>query len=179
MGTKEDIPFGTWLRREMRERGYDIEGPRAGGKTRLANETGISLSIISRILSDNRVPEIKALRALGAALGYTLGEMMIHAGVAAPEEIASRVHVGPVRAGARVPAPQVQVPAEVGLEDLAEWEQYIWRAPVTVAERELAILMIRLSRGDIDTDALLDLSHAINEALAKKVGERRGPSRAG
>lgn len=87
MGTEKDIRFGEWLRRELEKRGYEFEGPRAGGKARFAQRAGISASIVSRILSEDRVPEIETLRKIGQVLGYNLGEMLVFAGLAEPEEV--------------------------------------------------------------------------------------------
>lgn len=82
MSTEENKPFGTWLREEMLRQGYEVDGPRAGGRTLLAKKSGISLSIISRTLNENRIPDFPALRAIGKTLGYTLAEMMVFAGIA-------------------------------------------------------------------------------------------------
>jgi transcriptional regulator with XRE-family HTH domain len=87
VSTETARTFGAWLRDTMIHKGYEVDGPRAGGRTRLANESGVSLSIISRILNEGRVPEVPALRAIGNALGYTLGEMMVNAGIADEAEI--------------------------------------------------------------------------------------------
>lgn len=99
VGTEEDIPFGEWLRQEMERRGYELEGPRAGGKTRLAQEADVSLSIISRILSGGRVPEIKALRAIGQVFGIPLGDMMIRAGLAEAHEMVTRYETSTLSPG--------------------------------------------------------------------------------
>lgn len=81
--------FAEWLREKLAERGY-LE---RGGQTAFARQAGIHLSILSRALNEDRVPEIEALRAMGRVLGYTLGEMMIAAGVAGPEEMPTRTSV--------------------------------------------------------------------------------------
>lgn len=106
MSTEARQPFGEWLRKEMLRQGYEVDGPRAGGRTLLAKRSGISLSIISRILGENRVPEVPALRAIGKTLGYTLGEMMVFAGLAEPEELPQPV--------ARVSQVQVTAPEPPG-----------------------------------------------------------------
>ncbi|MDP4500997.1 helix-turn-helix domain-containing protein [Nonomuraea turcica] len=78
--------FGAWLREQMDRRGYSGRG----GSTRLARDAGINLSIVSRALNDEVVPALDALRGIGKALGYTLGEMMVFAGVATPDELPIR-----------------------------------------------------------------------------------------
>lgn len=86
MGTEKDIRFGVWLRRELEARGYELEGARAGGKAQFAQRAGISASIVSRILSEDRVPEVATLRKIGDALGIGLGRMLIAAGLASPRD---------------------------------------------------------------------------------------------
>jgi len=98
VSTEAEKPFGLWLREEMLRQGYEVDGPRAGGRTLLAKKSGISLSIISRILNDDRVPDLPALRAIGKALGYGLGQMMVFAGLAEPGELPEPVlHVSQVK----------------------------------------------------------------------------------
>lgn len=79
--------FATWLRREMQRRGYETEGTRAGGRSRLAEEADVSPSAISRVLNEGRTPDDETLRRIGRVLGYSLGEMLVFAGRAATEEL--------------------------------------------------------------------------------------------
>ncbi|WP_214103159.1 helix-turn-helix domain-containing protein [Acrocarpospora catenulata] len=79
--------FGAWLREQLTERGYLLE---RGGQTRFATEAGIGVSVLSRTLSGDRVPEIDALRGIGRVLGYGLGEMLVIAGVATADELPVR-----------------------------------------------------------------------------------------
>lgn len=180
VGTEKDKPlFGAWLRREMERRGYETEGPRAGGRTRLASETGISLSVISRILIDNRIPEIKALRAIGELFGYSLGEMLVYAGLADSDELSTSVIVGPATSPSG-DAPTVDIPPEVDLESAPDWERHLWLTPgLTLHERRMAILFLRLSRGDLrDVDALLDFKHAVDEVVSRELKRGHRPNRA-
>lgn len=171
MGTEEDKPFGVWLRREMERRGYELEGPRAGGRTRLAKETGLNLSIISRILGENRVPEVKALRRIAAVLAIPLTEMLVHAGVLEPDDVTQIQH--PTQASGT----HVAIPYWVDLRDLPEWEQHIWRTPdLTVEQREAAILLARLQRGDLhDDEGLLRLSNALHRVVSRRLEGRKPP----
>lgn len=62
----------------------------------------------------------------------------------------------------------VYIPPSVSLVDLDRWEQHIWQTPdLTVQQREVAILIVRLQRGEIsdDTGALLQLYHAIGKTV--------------
>ena len=81
------VDFGTWLRREMTAHGYDVDSPRGGGRSSLATGTGLNISVVSRLLSNERSPEIDTLRKLGRAFGLSLGEMLVHAGLAEPDEL--------------------------------------------------------------------------------------------
>lgn len=76
-----------WLRSEMPRRGYPTEGPRAGGISRLAQKAGISQANMSRLVNGAGEPSIDTLRKIGEVFGVSLGEMMIHAGLAKPGEI--------------------------------------------------------------------------------------------
>ncbi len=76
--------FGDWLRHELTERGYDL---RRGGQSQFAREADIDVSIINRTLKNERLPEIDGLRRMGRVLGHSLGEMLVGAGLAAPDEL--------------------------------------------------------------------------------------------
>lgn len=74
----------------------------------------------------------------------------------------------------------VNIPHWVDLRDLPEWEQHIWGTPqLTVEQREAAILLIRLERGDLDddTDGLLRLYHALGRVVERRL-HRNNPPRA-
>lgn len=70
----------------MPRRGYQIEGPRAGGMTRLAADAGISQATMSRLLSGRGEPSYDSLRKIGNLWGYSLQQMMVFAGLAEPDE---------------------------------------------------------------------------------------------
>jgi transcriptional regulator with XRE-family HTH domain len=83
----DDTAFGAWLRREMPRRGYPLEGPRAGGKSRLADDARISRASMSRLVDGSSDPSLDALRKIGAVFRIPLGEMLVHADMAEPGEI--------------------------------------------------------------------------------------------
>lgn len=78
--------FGAWLRAEMDAHGYTDRG----ALTRLAKEAGVNKSTVSRAINEGVIPDINALRGLGRVLGHTLGEMLVHAGIATPDELPVR-----------------------------------------------------------------------------------------
>ena len=48
------------------------------------------------------------------------------------------------------PPPDGEVPSYVDLDSLPAWEQHIWRTPgLSVQQRQMAILLVRLDRGDL------------------------------
>ena len=169
-----ETPLASWLRKEMPRRGFPIEGPRAGGIARLADEAEISRASMSRIAAGLAGASIDNLRKIGQVLGYTLGEMLIHAGIAEPEDLTIR----------DAPAPQedpdhalASVPARVNLPDLHPWERHMWVTPdLSTPEKEIAILLIRLRRGISDDDrGLLKLYYALGEVVKRRLEERDAP----
>ncbi|MBB4702184.1 helix-turn-helix domain-containing protein [Sphaerisporangium siamense] len=83
-------PFGAWIRAAMNARGYTERG----ALTRFAREAGVNKSTVSRAINEGVIPDLSALRGMGRVLGHTLGEMLVHAGLATAEEL-------PVRASLR------------------------------------------------------------------------------
>ncbi len=93
--------FAEWLRAQMKSRGYPTEPARAGGRTRLADDAGVSLSVISRALNEGRTPDVDSLRNIGHVLGYSLGEMLIRAGKATADELPVRPKAATPEGGRR------------------------------------------------------------------------------
>lgn len=124
--------FGAWLRREMTARGYDVDSPRGGGRTTLAAESGVSISIISRILTGERAAEVDTLRKIGRVLGYDIIQMMIHAGLIEYTEV-SASDSGTVTESATVAKREpLQDPGDLGpnvwFGSLDRWEQELLTA---------------------------------------------------
>lgn len=92
-------PFSDWLRKEMRRRGWEPDGTRSGGRTALAAQSGVHISVISRALNEGRTPDLDSLRLLGQAFGYNLGEMLVFAGRAERDELPVSPNEPPVGAG--------------------------------------------------------------------------------
>lgn len=77
-----------WLRRELPRHGYNLEGTRAGGMSRFADDSGVSRPSVSRLLSGTGgEPSLDTLQAFGRALGYSLGQMLVNAGYLDREEL--------------------------------------------------------------------------------------------
>jgi hypothetical protein len=78
-----------------------------------------------------------------------------------------RTHVGPVHAGAAFTS-RVDIPPEVHLEDLREWEQHIWLTPdLTVHERALLIHLMRICRGQYAGDDVDELVGFLGAVIKK------------
>lgn len=76
--------FGRWLRDRMLERDY---GGR-GGQGKLATETGLSPSVISRILTGTTVnPDPESLRLIAGVLALPFGTVLVHAGILTLDEL--------------------------------------------------------------------------------------------
>lgn len=82
-----ETPISRWLREEMPRRGYPLEGPRAGGISRLADDADISRASLSRVVAGQAELSIEALRKIGAVFKISLPTMMRHAGLLDPDEI--------------------------------------------------------------------------------------------
>lgn len=109
--------LGLWLRRELTNRGYDLQ---RGGQSKFARETGVHVSILSRVLNEDRGVEIDALRRMGAKLGYSLGEMLVFAGLATVDEL-------PARTTKQIETAQPTPKLEPAYED--DSEQHLWETP--------------------------------------------------
>ncbi|RLU84032.1 transcriptional regulator [Streptomyces griseocarneus] len=72
--------FASWVESLMRERGYDIDSPRGGGRSRLAEDAGVHRAAVTRLLQRQSLPDLETMRALARALGVGLREMLIESG---------------------------------------------------------------------------------------------------
>lgn len=129
--------FARWLRTEMIRCGYEVGQPRAGGQMRLAREAGVSASLISRALNEGHIPDLGSLRSIGRVLGYSLGEMLVAAGQANPDELPARR------------------PDEMGPELRDEGERQLWEGlhELSGEERDSILNMIRVLRSRHDESA--------------------------
>jgi len=150
--TQGQDQFGPWLRAELDQRGYTERG----AQSRFARQAGVHLSIISRILNEGRAPDIDVLRRIGKALGYTLGEMMIHAGVATPDELPVRINDD---------APPTPPAGPPRFDDPAL--QHLWETPtLSEVEREALVSMFEAMRRVADNPR----SHQERTTVIRKFG---------
>ena len=126
--------LGAWLREELTRRDYDLQ---RGGQSRFARETDVHVSVLNRVLNEGRGVEIDALRRIGNALGYSLGEMLIFAGLADRDEL-------PVRSLDEMPSAPQYADSQ---------EQQVWEINgLTAQERRMLINFLRALRSEDEVE---------------------------
>lgn len=79
--------FAAWIEAVMRRRGYDIDSPRGGGKTKLAEDAGVHRAAITRLLQRQSMPDLETMRGLARALGIPVREVLIRSGRLTEEDL--------------------------------------------------------------------------------------------
>jgi transcriptional regulator with XRE-family HTH domain len=72
--------FAGWIEELLRDRGYDIDSPRGGGRSKLADDAGVHRAAVSRLLQRQSMPDLETMRRIAAVLGVPLREMLIRSG---------------------------------------------------------------------------------------------------
>ncbi|MGW0547054.1 helix-turn-helix domain-containing protein [Streptomyces altiplanensis] len=80
MTTSELEQFASWVENLIRRRGYDIDSPRGGGKSRLADEAGVHRAAITRLLQRQSMPDLETTRRLAHVLRVPVRDMLIRSG---------------------------------------------------------------------------------------------------
>ncbi|CAM5699325.1 helix-turn-helix domain-containing protein [Streptomyces aurantiogriseus] len=88
MTTQDLDAFAAWVEALMRERGYDIDSPRGGGKSRIADEAGVHRAAVTRLLQRQSMPDLETTRRLARVLGVPVRDMLIRSGRLTAEELA-------------------------------------------------------------------------------------------
>ncbi|MFD8631501.1 helix-turn-helix domain-containing protein [Streptomyces sp. NPDC059533] len=109
MSTLELDAFAAWVETLMRQRGYDIDSPRGGGKSRIADEAGVHRAAVTRLLQRQSMPDLETMRRIAPLLGVSVRDMLIRSGRVAPEELPLTPREMPP--GGRKPT----------IEDFAQW----------------------------------------------------------
>ncbi len=125
----------------MERRGYPVGGPRSGGISRLATDTGISQATVSRLVNGQGEPSVDSLRKIGNLWGYSLGQMLVFAGVADPADVGMAVEDPATAAEPPVipdepPADLPRVLAARYLNFTATERAILWLPDTTPGERE-------------------------------------------
>ncbi|MFE0649145.1 helix-turn-helix domain-containing protein [Streptomyces sp. NPDC059534] len=79
--------FAGWVEGLMRARGYDIDSPRGGGKSRIADEAGVHRAAVTRLLQRQSMPDLETMRRIAPLLGVSVRDMLIRSGRVSPEEL--------------------------------------------------------------------------------------------
>lgn len=88
--TPQQDKLAAYVLEAARRAGYDMDSPRGGGKTKLANDSGMSLTTLSRLLSGDRMPDPKYFEALAKALQVPVLELLVEANIISADAIADR-----------------------------------------------------------------------------------------
>lgn len=80
MSTGELDRFAAWIEELIRRRGFDIDNPRGGGKSRLADEAGVHRAAITRLLQRQSMPDLETTRRLAHVLQVPVRDMLIRSG---------------------------------------------------------------------------------------------------
>lgn len=81
--------FGRWLTQRLEALGYDLSGPRSGGRTAFADDSGLSPSTVTRFLRGEMPTDIRILRTLAEGIRVPYTEVLVRAGVLTPDELAA------------------------------------------------------------------------------------------
>ncbi|MFZ3472286.1 helix-turn-helix domain-containing protein [Streptomyces sp. 4.24] len=87
MSTLELDAFAAWVEGLMRQRGYDIDNPRGGGKSRIADEAGVHRAAVTRLLQRQSMPDLETMRRIAPLLGVSVRDMLIRSGRVSPDEL--------------------------------------------------------------------------------------------
>lgn len=148
MSTLELDAFAAWVETLMRQRGYDIDSPRGGGKSRIADEAGVHRAAVTRLLQRQSMPDLETMRRIAPLLGVSVRDMLIRSGRVAPEELPLTSQELPP--GGRTPT----------IEDFAQW------LGVPEARREVFVKVVSqflepdATPGEVPAEAPSDLPAA-------------------
>ncbi|MFG3495441.1 helix-turn-helix domain-containing protein [Streptomyces sp. NPDC047928] len=87
MTTSDLEQFAAWIEELIRRRGFDIDSPRGGGKSRLADEAGVHRAAITRLLQRQSMPDLETTRRLAHVLQVPVREMLIRSGRLTEEDL--------------------------------------------------------------------------------------------
>ncbi|MBW1601337.1 helix-turn-helix transcriptional regulator [Streptomyces sp. JJ66] len=85
--TQDMEDFAAWIEALVRDRGYDIDSPRGGGKSQLADAAGVHRAAITRLLQRHSMPDLETMRRLARVLRVPVRDMLIRSGQLTPEEL--------------------------------------------------------------------------------------------
>lgn len=110
--------LGRWLRHELPQRGYQLG---RGGVAAFAEDTGLSASTASRTINGTYQPTLETLRKISGLFEIPLGEVLIIAELATPDELVTAI--------AAIPPADVNEGPQWEERPLAE--RFLWHTPET------------------------------------------------
>ncbi len=72
--------FAAWIEDLMRSRGYDIDHPRGGGRSKIADDAGVHRAAVTRLLHRQSMPDLTTMRGLARALDVPVRDVLIRSG---------------------------------------------------------------------------------------------------
>lgn len=79
--------FAAWLEDLMRSRGYDIDHPRGGGRSRVADDAGVHRAAVTRLLQRQSMPDLATMRGLAHALDVPVRDVLIRSGKLSEDDL--------------------------------------------------------------------------------------------
>jgi len=76
--------FAAFVRHHAIKAGYDLSGPRSGGRKALADDTGISHASICRMLNGQTLPVAECFESLANAIDVHVGHLFELARIVSP-----------------------------------------------------------------------------------------------
>ncbi|MEU9306920.1 helix-turn-helix transcriptional regulator [Streptomyces sp. NPDC048256] len=114
--------FGAWLAQRLESLGYNLSGPRSGGRSAFAEQSGISASTVTRLLRGDMPTDTRILRTLAEAISVPYPEVLVRAGVLTPDELAAVQRPTAPPGGRLTPE---QAADELGITDPAERKVFV------------------------------------------------------
>lgn len=114
--------FGRWLTEKLEALGYNLSGPRSGGRTAFAEHSGISPSTVTRLLRGEMPTDTRILRTLAESINEPYPVVLVRAGVLTPDELASVQRPTAPPGGRLTPE---QAADELGITDPAERRVFV------------------------------------------------------
>lgn len=114
--------FSQWLTRRLEDLGYNLSGPRSGGRSAFAEKSGISASTVTRLLRGDMPTDTRILRTLAEAIDVPYPEVLVRAGVLTQDELKAVQRPTAPPGGRLTPE---QAADELGITDPAERKVFV------------------------------------------------------
>lgn len=85
--SEQALKFAQWLTQRLEELGYNLSGPRSGGRSAFAEKSGLSASTVTRLLRGEMPTDTRILRTLAEAIEVPYADVLVRAGVLTAAEL--------------------------------------------------------------------------------------------